>query len=78
MYELHRGIDNGPLEFLAVTGKKKFTDATLPAGAASATYRVTAVRSTKRGPAALFTVNFGVARGGGVISATTTRAAAAA
>ena len=59
VYEIFRSIDRGPLEYLAVVGKKKFTDEGLPAGAASATYRVTAVRSTKRGPAALHTVFFG-------------------
>ena len=71
MYELFRSIDGGPLTFLAVTGKKKYTDQTLPAGAASAMYRVTAVRSTKRGPAGSYLVNFG-GNGGGAVSVTAT------
>ena len=78
MYEVFRSIDRGPLEYLAVVGKKKFTDETLPAGAASVIYRVTALRSTQRGPAAFHLVNFGAARGGagGSVISASTRAAA--
>ena len=77
VYELFRSIDGGPMVFLVVTGKKKFTDETLPAGAVSAMYRVTAVRSTKRGPAGTYLVNFGGGGGGGGVIATfRTRAAA--
>ena len=77
VYELFRRIDGGPMVFLAVTGKKKFTDETLPAGAANAMYRVTAVRSTKRGPMASYLVSFGGGGGGAVVTPTfRTRAAA--
>ena len=47
------------LEFLGVAGKKKFEDWTIPAGVASIIYRVTAVRSTRRGPEADYTLRFG-------------------
>jgi hypothetical protein len=75
VYEVFRSIDRGPMVYLAVVGKKKFTDETLPAGAASATYRVTALRSTKRGPAAFHMVHFGVTGGGGSVNSAMTRAA---
>ncbi len=48
--------------FLGVTGVRRFVDATIPAGSATALYRVTAVRSTARGEPALFVVNLGVTR----------------
>jgi hypothetical protein len=77
VYEIFRSINGGPKVFLAVTGKKKFTDETLPAGAARAMYRVTAVRSTKRGPAGSYLVSFGGGGGGAVVTPTfRTRAAA--
>jgi hypothetical protein len=44
---------------LTSVGTKSFTDATVPAGTASATYKITAVRSTTVGLAAEFVVNFG-------------------
>jgi len=62
VYEVSRSVDGGAFEFLGVAGKKKFTDYKLPPGAQTATYRVTAVRSTKRGPVAGYNVNFGVGR----------------
>jgi len=46
--------------FLGVTGTRRFLDATLPAGSATALYRITAVRSTTRGEPALFVINLGV------------------
>jgi hypothetical protein len=45
-------------------GSRTYTDATIPAGTASVTYQVTAVRTTAVGPTAEFTVNFGTGAGG--------------
>ena len=61
MYQVYRalGIDGEPV-FLGTTGKKKFTDATLPAGVRTVCYRIVAVRSTARGEMAEFLVNLGV------------------
>lgn len=60
VYEIWRSIDGGEFTFLNVTGKKRYTDSTLPAGAKTATYRVTAMRSTRRGKAGGHVVNLGV------------------
>ena len=54
----------GPLEFLGLTGTRRFEDATIPAGTTGAVYRITAVRSTRRGEPAEFIVNLGVAESG--------------
>lgn len=73
LYEVRRAIvgegpepGNEAFVFLGATGVKSFTDETLPAGAASVIYRVTAIRSTSRGRPAQFIVNFGVGGVGGV------------
>lgn len=60
MYEIARKIGDGKFEFLATVGVKRFIDVTLPAGTASVTYRVTAIRSTKRGDGTEFRVSLGV------------------
>ena len=66
IYEVRRKLhragepDFGPLDFLASTGKKRFTDSTVPAGTATILYEVTAVRSTRRGPVATHLVQLGV------------------
>ena len=44
---------------LTTLGARGFTDTTLPAGTATVTYQITAVRSTAAGVPAQFTVNFG-------------------
>jgi hypothetical protein len=54
---------SGEFTAIGVAGKKSFTDTTVPAGVASVTYQITAVRSTAIGVAAQFLVNFGVAAG---------------
>lgn len=66
MYEVRRRVgaaggapQNGRFELLGTVGTKTFTDSTIPAGATSVVYEVTAVRSTVRGEAAQFNVNFG-------------------
>jgi hypothetical protein len=66
IYQVYRRVA-GEAEFAYVggAGTKKFTDATLPAGAASVTYQVQGVRSTAVGPWAQYNVNFGTGSGGG-------------
>ncbi|CAG0971315.1 hypothetical protein PHYC_01264 [Phycisphaerales bacterium] len=61
MYQIERAV-GGTREFthLATVGEKSFTDTTLPRGAAEVEYRVTAIRSTRRGEAAGFVLTFGV------------------
>ncbi|HYE21898.1 MAG TPA: hypothetical protein VEA69_25890 [Tepidisphaeraceae bacterium] len=51
--------------FLGAVGSRKFTDATVPAGATRLTYRIQAARSTAVGPWAEFNVNFGIPGGAG-------------
>lgn len=53
-------------EFICLggAGERRFLDGTVPAGAASVTYRIQAARSTAVGPWADFTVSFGVTSGG--------------
>jgi hypothetical protein len=60
VYEITRAIEGGPFTFIATAGERRFTDDTLSTGATSATYQVTALRSTGRGSPARFGVNFGV------------------
>jgi len=60
MYEVQRRVDGGPYTFVGSSGERAFIDETLPAGSSTVLYKVTAVRSTKRGEPALFVVNFGV------------------
>lgn len=60
MYEVQRRVGDGPYVFVGSVGERIFADESLPAGSASVVYKVTAVRSTKRGEPALFVVNFGV------------------
>lgn len=52
-------------EYIGASGVRSFVDDSLPAGTASATYLITAVRSTARGETAAFIVNFGVTGGVG-------------
>jgi len=67
VYEVKRslGSPEGPFNYLGVTGARKFSDDTLPAGSSSVFYQVTGVRSTQRGPSEVFLVQFGVGGGGG-------------
>lgn len=60
MYEIKRQLGNGPVSIIAIVGKKKFYDDTIPAGTASVTYRITAFRSTRRGECGIFPVFLGV------------------
>ncbi|UYV13920.1 MAG: hypothetical protein NCW75_06430 [Phycisphaera sp.] len=54
----------GGFVYLLNTGERRFTDASVPAGTAVATYRVVARRSTLAGDPALFAVRFGVGGNG--------------
>jgi hypothetical protein len=70
VYEVQRKIGSGSFEYLSSSGKKSFTDETLPAGSSGVTYQITAIRSTKRGLPGQFNVNFGVGGGGMFIAST--------
>lgn len=66
VYEILRGVGDGPvgqmeclMEYLGTAGGKSFTDTTIPAGATSLVYQITALRSTRRGGPARFGVRFG-------------------
>lgn len=64
-YEVLRQDDaTGDYGFVTVAGEREFVDATLPAGTARSTYRVTAFRGTQRGALATFNVFFGVGGNG--------------
>lgn len=64
MYEVRRALGTTrDFQFLGVSGTKRFVDATLPSGAGTVQYLVTAFRSTARGNAGLFTLNLGVSGG---------------
>ncbi len=74
-YEVSRQDDGtGAFSFVLNAGEREFTDATIPGGLNTATYRITAFRSTQRGDAAEFNVRFGVGNGvgGGVGQQTAT------
>ena len=61
MYQVYRRLGSeGEYAFLGASGKKKFTDATVPTGTRFVSYRIIAVRSTARGDVAEFPVNLGV------------------
>jgi hypothetical protein len=59
VYEIHRQAADGTMSYLATSGTRSFIDSTLPAGTASVTYAITAVRSTKKGFPTQFGVQFG-------------------
>jgi hypothetical protein len=72
VYEIRRRQGaSGAFAFVGSSGVKAFTDDTVPAGSASVTYQITAVRSTQRGNPAQFTVNFGSAGPGLTIASIT-------
>ena len=58
-YELWRQIAGGEFVFLGTIGVKHYRDHSLPIGATGILYKLRATRSTKRGPWAVFPVNFG-------------------
>lgn len=69
IYEVRRRDSaTGAFNYVGAVGTRAFTDDTIPAAAAAAggvTYRITAVRSTKRGNPAQFGVIFGTSGAGG-------------
>jgi len=69
IYQVYRRAGAGAFSPVGASGLKKFVDVTVPAGVASVTYRIQAIRSTQAGTANDFTVNFGVG-GGGEMTAT--------
>jgi hypothetical protein len=77
VYEVQRRIggEGDPFAYVGTTGSKTFIDDTLPAGSSNITYQITAVRSTARGHAARFSVNFGVVGVGRMTASATTNAA---
>ena len=77
MYEVWRRIGGGELTYLGGSGKKRFTDNTLPAGSSNVMYQVQAVRSTKRGECAQYNVNFGVGVAGSAVESSLKLRAAA-
>ncbi len=63
-YEIRRTDGSGATVLLGSVGERRFTDTTLPAGSASVTYTITAVRSDKQGLANQFLVQFGTGGAG--------------
>ncbi len=64
MYRISRSIDGGrTFTFLAVVGKKRFDDETLPPGTPAVEYQVQGIRSTTTGPVNRYLINLGVAPG---------------
>lgn len=60
IYQVWRRVGpGGRFEYIGASGKKKFNDDTLPAGASFVTYQIRAFRSTKAGPPTQFNVQFG-------------------
>lgn len=76
IYQIARRVGTGAMMPIGVSGTKSFIDVTVPAGVASITYQIQAVRSTALGEAAQFTVNFGVSDGGALITSVAPRLAA--
>jgi hypothetical protein len=64
-YEIHRQDGTGPMTLLTTTGRRYYTDVTIPAGSANVTYTIVPVRSDKQGQAAQFAVQFGTTGGAG-------------
>ena len=68
IYQIARRIGTGAFSALTSVGTRSLTDTTVPAGTASVTYRITAVRSTTTGLAAEFIVNFGTGASGEMVA----------
>lgn len=63
MYKVERditGSGTGPFQLVGIAGKKQFVDESLPEGSRRVIYRVTAIRSTRRGQAGECIVPLGV------------------
>lgn len=68
IYQIARRIGTAAFSALTSVGTRSLTDNTVPAGTASVTYRITAVRSTTTGLAAEFIVNFGTGASGEMVA----------
>jgi hypothetical protein len=67
IYQVWRKLESeATFSYRGGTGEKKFTDETIPAGSATTTYKIQAVRSTAKGEWAVCTVMFGVSDSGAV------------
>ena len=64
VYQISRQLPGGDMIVVGTSGKKEFTDDTLPSTLGPVTYQIIAVRSTAKGPMAEFTVKFGIGGGG--------------
>ena len=71
VYEVQRKSGAGRFAVVGVVGTRTFTDTSLPAGSVGVMYKITAIRSTIRGVANIFVVNFGAGGGGGMFIAST-------
>ena len=73
MYQIWRRLgaatSTATFTYIGATGQKQFQDSTIPAGTASLTYQLQAVRSTAVGAWAQYNVSFGVSNGGPVVGA---------
>lgn len=70
IYQLSRRTGStGSFTAIGGSGTRSFIDATVPAGVASVTYQITAVRSTAIGVTGQFIVTFGVESGSGEMTA---------
>lgn len=76
-YKVSRRVDGeSAFSFLGVAGRRRFSDVTVPVGAASVAYEIQAIRSTKVGETAEFTVHFGVSAAHAALAAASARMAA--
>ena len=71
VYEVQRRVGNSAFEYIGAAGTRTFLDESLPAGSTGVVYQITGIRSTQRGQAAQFLVNFGVQ--GTTVTALTTQ-----
>lgn len=77
MYQIARRTEpGGAFTMVGASGTRSFTDVTVPSGVVAVTYQIVAVRSTSAGPAAQFTVNFGMGAAGQAVASVAPRLAA--
>ncbi len=72
IYHVYRQLEAvGDFTFVGGSGKKEFTDTTVPSGIATIVYKIQAVRSSAIGIDAEFIVRFGTAAGGAMTATVT-------
>lgn len=69
VYEVFRGVQGSALAYVGMSGAREFIDETVPRSLLPIVYRITAVRSTRRGDPSSLTVSFGTSGGGGLMIA---------